>query len=449
LEIGWSLVFDFILLSLLLLAATFLRLRIGILQRLLLPNALVAGFLGFLLAQVLGVISFHHLENLIYHLLNLTFASLALGMVARGRSYGQAASTGILMSFVFALQLLVGFALTFLLMGTLFPDLFPNFGTLMAVGYASGPGQAFSFGSSWEGRGFVHGGEVGLIFGAVGFLWAYGVGTVWLNVGVRKGRAALLKDLRRVPQEVWTGILPRKKRRPLGEMVSSSEAVDTLSLQVALCGLVYALAYLAVRFLSLGSDDTAWGAMFVVTVVVGMMVRKMMERTGTDFLISPGVQKHLAGICVDYAVAASVAAISLPALRAYALPLFLLSLAGGLVTVLAFLWFPQRVWRNYRVERTLVTYGTLTGTMDSGIALCRVVDPDLRTPAVEDYVRGMPLMFLLILPLYGLLFLPLRGYGSGGASLFYSLTLGGFFLFLFLFLLMWKRMGLWQSKAQR
>ena len=173
--------------------------------------------------------------------------------------------------------------------------------------------------------------------------------------------------------------------------------MDTLSLQAALCGLVYALAYLVTRLLSLGSD-TAWGAMFVITVVVGMVVRRIMERTGTDFLISPGVQKHLAGICVDYAVAASVAAISLPALRAYALPLFLLSLAGGVVTVLAFLWLPSRVWRNYRFERTLVTYGTLTGTMDSGIALCRVVDPELRTPAVEDYVRGMPLMFLLILP---------------------------------------------------
>jgi len=449
LEIGWSLVFDFVLLSLLLLVATFLRVKVRILQRLLLPNALVAGFLGFLLAQVLRLVSFHHLENLIYHLLNLTFAALTLGMVTRGRSYGQAASTGILMSFVFALQLLVGFALTFLLMGTLFPDLFPNFGSLMAIGYASGPGQAFSFGSSWEGRGFAHGGEVGLIFGAVGFLWAYGVGVVWLNVGVRRGRAALLRDLRRVPREVWTGILPRRGRRPLGEEVSSSEAVDTLSLQVALCGLVYALAYLVVRILSLGSDDTAWGAMFVVTVVVGMAVRKIMERTGTDFLISPGVQRHLAGVCVDYAVAASVAAISLPALRAYAFPLLLLSLAGGLVTVLAFLWLPERVWRNYRFERTLVTYGTLTGTMDSGIALCRVVDPELRTPAVEDYVRGMPLMFLLILPLYGLLFLPLSAYGSERSSLLYSLTLAGLFLFLLLYLLMWKKMGLWRSGAQR
>ncbi len=442
---GWSLVSDFVLLSLLLLVATFLRVKVRILQRLLLPNALVAGFLGFFLAQVLGVIPFHHLEGLIYHLLNLTFAALALGMVTRGRSYGQAASTGILMSFVFALQLLVGFALTFLLMGTLFPDLFPNFGSLMAIGYASGPGQAFSFGSSWEGRGFAHGGEVGLIFGAVGFLWAYGVGVVWLNVGVRRGRAALLGDLRRVPREVWTGILPRERRRPLGEEVSSSEAVDTLSLQAALCGLVYALAYLVTRLLSLGSD-TAWGAMFVITVVVGMVVRRIMERTGTDFLISPGVQKHLAGICVDYAVAASVAAISLPALRAYALPLFLLSLAGGVVTVLAFLWLPSRVWRNYRFERTLVTYGTLTGTMDSGIALCRVVDPELRTPAVEDYVRGMPLMFLLILPLYGLLFLPLRGYGSERAPLLYSLTLACLFLFLLLFFLLWKRMGLWRSQ---
>lgn len=444
----WSPVSDFVLLSLLLLLATFLRLKSRVLQRLLMPNALVAGFLGFLLAQVLGVVSFHHLESLIYHLLNLTFAALSLGMVTRGRSYGQAASTGILMAFVFSLQLLAGFLLTFFLMATLCPDLFPTFGSLMAVGYASGPGQAFSFGSSWEGRGFAHGGEVGLIFGAVGFLWAYGVGTVWLNLGVRRGRAALLRDLRKVPEEVWTGIVPRRRRRAFGETVSSPEAVDTLSLQVALCGLVYALAYLVVRLLSL-SSETAWGAAFVVTVIVGMAVRKVMEKVGADHLISPEVQKHVAGVCVDYAVAASVAAISLPALRMYALPLVLLSLAGGAVTVLAFLWLPRRVWRNYRFERTLVTYGTLTGTMDSGIALCRVVDPELSTPAVEDYVRGMPLMFLLILPLYGLLLLPLSGYGSGKAPLLYSLTLVGLLLSLPLFLLMWRRMGLWVPRRSQ
>jgi len=266
-------------------------------------------------------------------------------------------------------------------------------------------------------------------------------------LGVRRGKATLLRDLRRVPEEVWTGIIPKHRRKAFGETVSSSEAVDTLSLQVALCGLVYALAYPVGKFLSLGSE-TAWGAMFVVTVMVGMAVRKLMEKVGAEHLLSPEVQKHLAGVCVDYAVAASVAAISLPALRMYAGPLILLSLAGGVVTVSVFLWLPKRVWRNYRFERTLVTYGTLTGTMDSGIALCRVVDPDLRPAAVEDYVRGMPLMFLLILPLYGLLFLPLRGYGSAEAPLFYSLTLLGLLLSLFSFLLMWKKMGLWMGSQR-
>ncbi len=443
--IGWSYVLDFVFLSALLLFSTLLRAKIKIFQRVLMPNALVAGIFGLLLShQVLGLVPFYHLKDMVYHLLNLTFAFLVLGIPMGKGTYGQAASTGILMSFVFALQLLVGLSLTFVLLYTFMPTLFPAFGALMGIGYASGPGQAFAIGSSWESAGFPHGGDVGLIFGVIGFFWAYGVGVMLLNRGIGKGLSTKIKDMKSVPKEVWSGILPERKQRPVGKLTTSSEVVDTFTVQIALGGLVYMLAYMVAKGVDeLISVNAVWGVLFILTVITGFVVRMIIERTGGDKLLSPGVQRHMAGACVDYTVAASVAAISIPVVSEYAVPLVLIALMGGLATLLVFFWLPRKIWRNYRFERTLVCYGTLTGTMDSGIALCRVVDPELSTPAVTDYVRGMPLMFVLVMPLFAIASIPVLGYGLPDSSLYCISAILLLLVCMGVLVGLWKKIGYW------
>ena len=420
---GWSVVLDFVFLSILLLFATILRAKVKIIQRFLIPNALLAGVLGLILGtQILGVIKFSHLEAYTYHLLNLTFAALALGMVTqKGRESG-AISTGILMSFTAVIQLLVGLSVTIFLIYTFCPDLFPTFGAMMAMGYATGPGQAYSIGLGWEPYGFAYGGEIGLIFGAMGFFWAFAIGIAFINWAIRKGQTTRIKSLREVPKEVWTGIISRKKQKPVGRLTTSSEAIDTLTLQIALCGLVYLISYCILNPVA-EKIPMLWGILFIVTVGVGIGVRNLMERLKVDYLIAPDIQRHISGICVDYMMAAAIAAIPLNIVVEYIWPIIPIGIAGGVVTVLIFLWLPKRVWRDYHFERMIVCYGTLTGTMTSGLALCRVVDPDFSTPAVRGYVYGMPLMFILIMPLFGIISIPISGLGAANPLIFYLVTL--------------------------
>ena len=69
---------------------------------------------------------------------------------------------------------------------------------LLPLGFAQGPGQAFSIGTSWEELGFANGGNIGLAIATIGFLWAIFFGIPLLNVLVRKKKAWGLEDREKV-----------------------------------------------------------------------------------------------------------------------------------------------------------------------------------------------------------------------------------------------------------
>ncbi|MCK5251240.1 MAG: sodium:glutamate symporter, partial [Spirochaetaceae bacterium] len=63
--------------------------------------------------------------------------------------------------------------------------------------------------------------------------------------------------------------------------------------------------------------------------------------------------------------------------------------------------------------RTLVIYGVATGTLASGLALLRVVDPELKTPIAEDYMRAAGIVFPMAIPLILIIPFPAYAYLRG------------------------------------
>ncbi len=77
--ITWGSLIDFAFLSLFLLIATFLRSRFKFIQRILIPNSILAGLLGLIFGQYLfKVLDPDMLGNYVYHL--LTAAYIAMGL---------------------------------------------------------------------------------------------------------------------------------------------------------------------------------------------------------------------------------------------------------------------------------------------------------------------------------------------------------------------------------
>jgi len=174
------------MLSILLLVSTAFKRQIGFFRNNPIPIPVIAGFLGLILGKdVLGVISFSsvRLENLVYHLMNLGFIALSLkaSRKVKSREY---VDSGMLIVASYLVQGILGFSLSLLFFYTAFPETFPLSGLLLPLGYGQGPGQAYSMGKQWEDLGFTGGGNLGLAYAAMGYVWACAGGVAliaWLK----------------------------------------------------------------------------------------------------------------------------------------------------------------------------------------------------------------------------------------------------------------------------
>ncbi len=426
---SWSIFLDLGVICIALLIATFIRSKVRFFQKFLIPNALLAGFILLpfynFLAPRLGMNN-EGLENLVFHLLNLSFVAMSLrgmGMKGAGRRIFSSSVTIIIQ---YTLQVIVGFGLTLVFIYTFLPKLFPSFGLLMPLGFALGPGQAFAIGKGWEASGFEGGGNLGLVFAAVGYILACFIGIALINLGRKRGW--MNPDLAKAIEQrrVRTGILPSRESKPVGShLTTETEAIDTLSFNLAVVLGVYLLAYLFLHLLtfalsfagSMGTQlaNNLWGIAFIFAAVIAMIVKRIFRAFNVDHAVDNGTLTRLAGGCIDIMVAAAIAAITIVLLTRFWIPILLIAVAGGIVTTITVFWTVSRLFTDNRFIRAIMFYGCLTGTLSTGLALLRVVDPDFKTPVATDYMYASGITFVLVIPLILMLNLPGYWYTTGNS----------------------------------
>ena len=381
-------------LAIFLLIGVILRAKIKFFQNFLIPSCLIGGVLGLVIINT-GLInlSVSRLEAFAYHFFNISFISVGLTRGARrkeGTARGKEFVHGplwmaLVQSVTLPLQAIIG-GLFVVFFGIFGMKLFPTFGFLVPLGFTEGPGQALSIGKVWEGVGFEHGATLGMTFAAIGFLFAFFVGVPLVNWGIRKGYAK--HGTESLPQDLLVGIIPKSQQKEsAGELTMHSGNIDTLAFQAALIGLVYVLTYgFIIQFGKILPPDAAsilWGFFFFFGMLIALILRILMGRLGVDHLIDPGVQRRITGWAVDFLIVSTVMAIQLVVVRRYILPIAVISLVTGILTTAVVVYLGRRIG-SYNLERTAAIYGTVTGTVPSGLLLLRIVDPDFRSPVTMD-----------------------------------------------------------------
>jgi ESS family glutamate:Na+ symporter len=437
-DFSWKIVIDAGAVSIALLLATIIRSKIRLFQRFMIPNAITAGFLLLpfynYIYPNLGYGS-HKLGELVYHLLNISFVAMTLraGTASVRRKSGGVVgtTTGILAQY--ALQALVGLLLTFLLISTISPSLSPAFGLFLPLGFALGPGQAYAIGRGWEALGFEGAGSVGLTFAAVGYLWSCFAGVMLINYGIKKGWMSKSSLEAFQDKALMTGIVPAGNEKPVGARLSTdSEAIDSFSFHGAIVTATYFLSYLlltaltwALSFAGNTGRELAvnlWGINFIFSALTAQIVRYFMRRFKLSYVLDDQSLSRIAGMAVDFMVAGAIAAISLVFVGQYWKEILILSVACGIITTLTVPWMASRMFRDYRFERMLMIYGCSTGTLSTGLALLRVVDPEYRTPVAPDYMVSAGLTFLLAIPFILAINLPAKAGQTGNMALFWTMV---------------------------
>ncbi|MDE2996146.1 MAG: hypothetical protein OXT73_05335, partial [Bacteroidota bacterium] len=328
---------DFMVISMLLLAATWLRRYVGFFQKFLIPNSLIAGFLGLALgAQLLDWVPFspERMGAWVYHLLALTFICVGLYRTSDEHSFG-AINLGFMQVVVMLLQGIIGLGIALLTMMTVVPDLNPATGILLPLGYAMGPGIAYTIGQSWNAFGFEGAGSVGLTIAAIGFLVAYFFGMILVNrvVGEDASREA-------IPEYVRTGVRGADRSIEGARLTFSGAAVEPLSVHLALVGGIYFLTWVVTlglgELLVRGGLEkelpVLWSFHFIIANLLAMLIRKVFLHGKRGNWIDDGMVYRVTGTFADYLIAASIMGISLAFAWRFVLPLMLICLIGAWLT---------------------------------------------------------------------------------------------------------------------
>lgn len=326
----------------------------------LVPAAIVGGVLGLVLRQF-GVLpgSIEAWQEVAYHLFGISFLAIGLTRSERSGVTRGALWLGVGAGLVFAVQAVVGGLVT-VAWRALGRDLFPAFGYLAPMGLEEGPGQAVSIGGIWESMGFTDAVSLGATVASLGFVVAYGLGLWALRLhGRRRGGP----DRSTREPDAQDHVSP-------GSLAGSAAAV--VAGYVVLYVLVGALAGLA------GEEvrDTVLGILFFLALLVGLGVRTLVERTGRRIPAEP--QRRIAVAAVDGLTVAILASLAWASIAADALPLAVLVVTTVLATIAAVVLLTRRLPQPHRFTRGLALFGTVTGTVSSGLALVSLADPDDR-----------------------------------------------------------------------
>ena len=386
-----------------------LRAKIPILRNMLMPSCVIGGTIGFFLINF-GVLNLdvNLFSAIAAQLFTLSFISIGLtapDKASDGKKQAKEIVTGSLgigmaWCILFILQTILGCAV---FQGWKLLDangIDPVYGMLLARAYAQGPGQAAANGLIFESFGWENATMVGMTFAAFGFLFAFLFGVPLARWGLKRN---LTRYQEEISKDVLVGIFSKGVDKPsAGKQTTHSGNIDSMAFHVAVLMVSYLITYhwtfWAASYLNETWSRVCIGMIFIWGMVVGYLVRFVLTKLNLIHMLDNDTQKRLTGWSTDFLIVAAFMAVSVKMLGAWFIPILVVCIIGAIVTFVVCLFFGQRFGAKHDFERTLGLYGMATGTAPSGIALIRIVDPELKTTsAVESGGSNIFMNFNLLL----------------------------------------------------
>lgn len=400
-----DLMISFGILSIMLCLGVVIRAKVTLVRNTLAPASVIAGIVGFIFINLafFNNVDTSIFSSIVQHLFTLSFISIGLTSkpssqtednsfkdVAKG-SFGM----GMIWNILYAITPIIG-ALILYFIGNSF-NINPVYGLMVPFNFAQGPGQAATFGAIFEQYGWTNASMVGLTFAAIGFIIAFFIGVPLAKYGLKKG---LSQNSKKLDDFVLRGYYKENEESAsIGKETTFSGNIDTMSFHFVIMGVTYVLTVLVAELVAYipGIGPTIASMLFLIGMIVAYGVKYIMRKLNIDYLIDNTFQSKITGWSTDYLIVASFMAVQLSAIMEWIIPIVVISLVIGLITFSISLYFGKRIGGDNDFERTLGLFGTSIGTVPSGMALIRIVDPALRTTtATELGMMNIPMMFSYI-----------------------------------------------------
>ena len=415
----WSNINYLIYIGVLLFVAKIIKEKVPFLNKVIIPSALIAGFIGLILSDgFLNIIPLGRDENgnvqLIYE---IVYHSLAIGFIAltlrrdTTKATKKVWSTGMIIVMTYLIQALVGVFIVYF-----FFDVFLGAGLLLTLGFGQGPGLAFNIGKGYaEGVGVLtNGGALGSTIASVGFLVGGTIGVIALNYLARKYNL----NVGKLHSENTTVTKTFEV-----ETIKEIRVFDSLTMQVVIIFVIYAAVFLTLALLEnillpqLGDlGDTFAGVFhgfnFLIGIIYALIFKQIlvrMENKGRNlnFMTNNYVLSNISSLAFNFMIAGAVLTITIGSIKEYWLLVIVLATFGTIATFGFLSFIVKRVYdEKYHAHYFLGFFGMLTGTASTGLALLKGVDKDFESPVAEEMVLGSGTAISMALPLFALLMFP-------------------------------------------
>lgn len=399
----WSLMIDISIVSGLMLVGTILRAKVKWIQTLFLPASIIAGFLGLAFGPSgFGLLPFSD-QFAAYPglLIAVIFASIPIGavkvnikeIVHRVRE---------MWSYSMLLTTLMwggGALFGLIAINQVFTDLPSGFGLILGAGFVGGHGTAAAIGEGFSLYGWEEAMTLGMTSATIGILVAVLGGLFLIKRGTQQGNTHFISSFKDLPSELRSGLMPANKRVSMGNETLSPSAIDPFVLHLSIIAFVVGAAYWltnALGSLLPGISVPLLSIAFVVALIFQIIIRKVKA----DSYIDQRVIERIGGSATDYLVAIGIASINVTVVMDYAVPLIVLFVFGIIWAYLIFRFIGPNIFKSFWFEKSLFGWGWSTGTVAMGLALLRIVDPELKSKTMDDYALAyigmVPVEILII-----------------------------------------------------
>ena len=401
------------------------------------PDAMVAGFLGLLLGpSILGWLPLQQelLEQIVYHGLALIFITVALRTPSRSDDTASGVrGVAFALPLLIAVQALVGMAVV-AMWSVAVETLHPGVGLMVPLGFSQGPGQALALGSAWEATGMQDGAQLGLILAAAGFVCCATMGPTLLALGRWMGWRVEAER-----PEAFEPVVEVEPSRATG-------GLEPLTRQVAVVSVVYFGVWALIQGIVAAIGDhpeavaTVYGFHFVLAGLLALATRKVLGRLGRGDVLDTPLLSRLAALVVDGVTVSAIAAVQLEVVLRWWGVVLVLAVTAGATTAAICVWVARRAFAERPFDYALVLFGTATGTLATGLALLRVIDPELKGPVASGAVLGAAASVPASIPLVLMLQVPVSGWPSTAPTAL-GLTAAGMVLYGGMLVVLWVRWG--------
>ncbi|NLZ66798.1 MAG: sodium:glutamate symporter [Clostridiaceae bacterium] len=392
----------------------FLRAKVALFRRWMLPASVIGGFIGLLLGPQLwgdrAPLPFYEEWTLLWQVLPTiliipVFAASPLGMFmddkkTKGRLRAML-PTVLMMTGLFSLggsiQYLVGYGVN-MAVTAVSPDtgLYRTFGYELGQGFAGGHGTATALGPIFQDFGLPWWNTaqgVALTTATVGLIGGTLFGLIFINRASRKGQLQARSMKQGVSRETLQGYTTDiQAQNSLGRETTLGNSIETLSVHLGLLLVASALAILFSRRMRVWIP-TLYLPVWFYAMLMMYGINYILLKLKLHWLIDTKVKSRITGALSEIAIIAAMITIPIKAVSIFIVPILIMCVIGFFATY--FVSFPlyRRAFKdNYAFERAIMSWGVNTGVMITGITLLKTSDPELESPVMNDFSMGFALM---------------------------------------------------------